>query len=195
MSTTARPILATRPLLPNRPRLRFVDDAPDGSQSTVVTPATGAPATLEEALTALAEARAETEKWKGHSRDWETKSKANAEKAKKFDEAEDANKTELERERTAREVAEAELAKRDKATEAVTLRDQIAKDKGFAERNVPVTALRGDTREELEAHADELLALVPAPAVTTTTDGQGETTTIGDGEMSAQDVVAAATSR
>ena len=190
MTTTCT---ATRPMLAHRPRLRFVDGAPEGGKEG--TTETVEPTTLEDALTALTEARAETAKWKGHSRDWENKSKANAEKAAKFDEAEEANKTELERERSAREAAEAKLAEREQAETAATLREDIAKEKKLADRNVPATALRGSTREELEAHADELLSFLPAPAVTTDTEGQGDTTVIDGKEMSADDIVAAATAR
>lgn len=150
-------------------------------------------ATLEEQLAA---ALADAEKWKGLSRKNEERATSNADKAKKFDEHEEANRTELEKAIARAEAAEKTVAERDAKDTAAKLRDEVATAKGFADRKISATALRGSTREELEAHADELLALVPAPAAGPSADGQGQTgQQIGEGEMSADDVVAAATAR
>ncbi|WIB69794.1 hypothetical protein [Curtobacterium sp. MCBD17_026] len=150
-------------------------------------------ATLEEKLAA---AEAEAEKWKTLSRQNEQRAKDNADKAKKFDEHEEANRTELEKAQARADAAEKAIAERDAKDAAVTLRDEVAAAKGFADRKISASALRGATREELEAHADELLALVPAPAAGPSADGQGQAgQQIGDGEMSADDVVTAATTR
>lgn len=150
-------------------------------------------ATVEEQLIA---ALAEVDKWKALSRKNEERANSNADKAKRFDEAEDANRTELEREKARADAAEKIVADQKAKDEALSLRDEIAKAKGFEERKVPVSALRGSTREELEAHADEILALLPAPPPAPSADGQGKTgDVIGDGDMSADDVVAAATAR
>jgi len=152
-------------------------------------PAEGA--TLEEQLAA---ALADAEKWKGLSRKNEERAASNAEKAKKFDEHEEANKTELEKVQARAEAAEKAVAERDAKEAATKLREDIATEKGFADRKIKASALRGTTREELEAHADELLEMVPAPATTASAEGQGKTgTVIGEGEMSADDIVAAAT--
>lgn len=149
--------------------------------------------TLEEKLAA---AQAEAEKWKTLSRKNEQRATENAEKAKKFDEHEEANKTELEKLKERAEAAERVNAERDAREAASKLRDDIANEKGFADRKISASALRGTTREELEAHADELLALVPAPAAGPSADGQGQTgQQIGEGDMSADDIVAAATAR
>lgn len=150
-------------------------------------------ATLEDQLAA---ALAEVEKWKGLSRKNEERATSNAEKAKKFDEAEEANRTELEKVQARAEAAEKAVAERDARDAAVKLREDIAKEKGFADRKINASALRGTTREELEAHADELLELVPAPPAAPSADGQGATgEPIGEGEMSPDDIVAAATAR
>lgn len=144
----------------------------------------------------LAAALAEAAKWKALSRKNEDAAKANAAKAKQFDDLEEANKTEQQKLIDRAEAAEKVIAERDAKDAAATLRAEIAKDKGFEERKIPATALRGLTREELEAHADELLALFPAPQQAPGADGQGGTgKPIGDGDMSADDIVAAATAR
>lgn len=70
-------------------------------------------------------------------------------KAAKLDEAEQASKTELQRAQEAAQAAE----KRAEAAEAKVTRAEVAEAKG-----VPASVLRGTTKEELEAHADELLA-------------------------------------
>jgi len=150
-------------------------------------------ATLEEQLAA---ALADAEKWKGLSRKNEERATSNADKAKKFDEHEEANRTELEKLQARAEAAEKVNAEREAKEAAAKLRDEVAGEKKFADRKISASALRGSTREELEAHADELLALVPAPPAAPSADGQGSTgKPIGEGEMSVDDVVAAATAR
>ena len=150
-------------------------------------------ATLEEQLAA---ALAEAEKWKGLSRKNEERATSNADKAKKFDDHEEANRTELEKLTARAEAAEKVIAEREAKESAMKLREEIATEKGFADRKINAAALRGSTREELEAHADELLALVPAPPAAPSADGQGQVgAPIKDGEMSADDIVAAAVAR
>jgi membrane protein involved in colicin uptake len=150
-------------------------------------------ATLEEQLQA---AQAEAEKWKTLSRQNEQRAKDNADKAKKFDEHEEASRTELEKAQARAEAAEKAIAERDAKEAAGQLREDIAKEKGFADRKIKASALRGTTREELEAHADELLELIPAPPAGPSADGQGQAgQQIGEGELSVDDVVAAATAR
>lgn len=152
-----------------------------------------AEASTPEAL--LAAAQAEVEKWKALSRKNEQQAKDNADKAKRFDELEEQSKTELQKALERAEAAEKVIAERDAKEAAKSLADEIAKAKSAEGRTIPASALRGSTREELEAHADELLALIPEPAGAATADGQGKTGRIGDGEMSAEDIVAEATKR
>ncbi len=76
-------------------------------------------------------------------------------KAAKFDEAEQASKTELQRAQEAAQAAE----KRAQEAEARAFRAEVAEAKG-----VPASVLRGTTKEELEAHADEVLAALKEAA-------------------------------
>lgn len=149
--------------------------------------------TIEEQLTA---ALADVDKWKALSRKNEARADENAEKAKSFDALEEANRSDLEKANARAEAAEKIIADNKAKDDAATLRAEIAKAKGFEERKVPVTALRGTTREELEAHADELLALLPEPPKGPSADGQGKVgDPISEGEMTADEIVKAATSR
>jgi len=96
-----------------------------------------------------------------------------SEKAKRLDELEEANKTELERVQSA--LAEAqETAK--KALES-KLRSDVAAAKG-----VPAGLLTGSTQEELEAAADALLAFKGTTPGAPSPDGQGKQgEPVGDG--------------
>lgn len=138
----------------------------------------------------LATAQAEVEKWKALSRKNEDQAKSNADKAKKFDELEEANKTEQEKLLARAEAAEKKLADRDAKDAAAATAAEVAKEKG-----VPVEALRGSTREELEAHAEALAAILPKKPAAPSADGQGEGGQIGAGDMSADDIVEAAVGR
>ncbi|MBF4574682.1 hypothetical protein [Frondihabitans sp. VKM Ac-2883] len=145
---------------------------------------------------ALREALAEAEKWKALSRKNEDQAKSNAEKAKKFDEHEDANKSDLEREKARADAAEQRLADIDAKKAESTLREEVAKAKGFEDRKISSDTLRGSTKEELETHADQILALLPPVPAAPSADGQGKAgQPIGEGEMSADDIVAAVTAR
>lgn len=92
---------------------------------------------------------AEANKWKALSRKHEDQSKANADKAKQFDEITDANKSAIDKAVDRAAKAEARAAE----VEVRALRAEVAADKG-----VPADLLSGSTQEELEASADRLLA-------------------------------------
>ena len=119
------------------------------------------PLTLEAAL-------AEVEKWKGFSRKNETQAKANAEAARKLQEYEDSQKTELEKAQARAAELEAQLA----ATAAASLRATVAAAKGG-----PAELLTGATQEELEASAAVLIAFrggtPAAPTATNPADANG----------------------
>lgn len=166
----------------HRPFLRYFD-GDQGAGGGDKKPETGGDSDLDKA-------RAEVEKWKALSRKNEDQAKANAEKAKKFDELEEANKTEQEKLLARAEAAEKLIAEREAKDAAAATAAEVAKAKG-----VPASALRGSTREELEAHADELLELMPKKPAAPSADGQGDGEQIGDGDMSADDIVNAATAR
>lgn len=92
---------------------------------------------------------AELEKWKALARQNEARAKANAEKAKRLDQIEEANKTELQRaqEAAATAAAEAQQARLD------ALRARTA-----ATAGVPENLLVGSNEEELTASVQALLA-------------------------------------
>lgn len=108
---------------------------------------------------------AEAEKWKQLARKHEQRAKENADKAKKYDDFEEASKSEQQKlaERASR--AEAELA----AALLKAERAEIAAAKG-----VPVELLAGSTREELEAAADKLLAFKGTAPKAPPATGQGD---------------------
>lgn len=91
----------------------------------------------------------ELAKWKALARKHEAQAKANADKALKFDAAEDAAKTELQRATDRANTLESEA----KQARLDALRARTASAKG-----VPEALLTGSTQEELDAAADALLA-------------------------------------
>jgi hypothetical protein len=78
-------------------------------------------------------------------------------KAAKFDEAEQANKTELQKALDRAAAAEAKVTSYETRDQVTTWAKEIVKDS-----KVPADALRGSTKEELQAHFDQLKALVPS---------------------------------
>lgn len=74
-------------------------------------------------------------------------------KADKYDQLENANKTELQKERERADAAEAKLQSYTKAEAARQIREDVAKEKG-----IPAHLLTGATKEECEKQADELIA-------------------------------------
>ena len=129
---------------------------------------------------------AEVDKWKALARKNEARAKENADKAKRLDELEEANKSELEKLLARAEAAEAKIAEREKADAARKLADEVAKAKG-----VSASVLRGSTREELEAHADEILALIPEkPKAATDGSGGDRGDDIEEAEADAKEIAA-----
>lgn len=100
---------------------------------------------------------AEVEKWKALSRKNEDRAKANAEKAKKLDEIEEANKTEIEKATSRAEEAEKEItaAKKELALE------RAARKHNLSDEDVALLALI--PADQIEAQA-EALAKRSAPA-------------------------------
>lgn len=111
---------------------------------------------------------AEAAKWKELARKNEARAKENADKAKRFDEIEEASKSELEK-------AQARIADLERATaeaNAARTRSEIARTKG-----VPVELLTGTDEESLNAQADALLAFkgtTPAAPAAPSSQGQGK---------------------
>lgn len=129
-----------------------------------------APATQEE-LNAIIESRLykERKKYSDHS---ELQKKASA-----YDELQEASKTELEKAQARAEKAEAEANALKAAQELATMRADVAHESG-----VPAEVLRGDSLEELQAHAAALKTLIVAnngvPVVLT--DGKQATKVTGN---------------
>lgn len=93
------------------------------------------------------------------------------EKAQKFDEIAEANKTELQKAKEKADGLQVELDNIKKATALRDLRDEVSKTKG-----VPANLLTGATREECEAQADQILTFAKAsPGYPAVPDG-GEPT-------------------
>jgi len=193
-------------LYPNctyRPFLRFIVESDEGSggegddhRTEPVAPVDDAPESEWKSYAKLWEKRARSAATGKSTVIHPDELKALRDKAKKFDELEEQSKTDLEKAVARAEAAEKAIAERDAKEQAKTLAEEIAKTKsdGLASP-IPASALRGTTREELEAHADELAALLPKATGAAPADGQGKTGRIGEGEMSPDDIVAAATKR
>lgn len=123
----------------------------DGGQQDAGKPAAGGtgsgdgftPITSQEELDKVLGRRLDRERAKFQDYD---QLKADAAELKKI---RDGEKTELQREKEAREAAEARAQK----AEFSALRAEVAREKG-----VPAASITGTTKEELEASADELLA-------------------------------------
>lgn len=78
-------------------------------------------------------------------------------KAAKFDEVEQANKTELQKALDRAAAAEAKVASYETRDQVSTWAKEIV-----AGSPIPADALRGSSKEELQAHFDQLKALVPS---------------------------------
>lgn len=107
---------------------------------------------------------AELEKWKAIARKNEARAKDNADKAKRFDELEEANKTELQKLRD--QLAAAQKAQSD--AEMGRLRASIA-----AKHQVPESLLTGTDAESFEASAQSLIEFRGAAPKAPSPAGQG----------------------
>jgi hypothetical protein len=123
-----------------------------GTAASEAEPGTGAPADTAEpaADDALAQARAEAEKWKALARKHEGNAKTNAAKAKQLDAIEDANKTETQKLTEAREAAETAAAE----AQAELARHQAALKHGLSEDDLAL--LGTGTPEEIADRAARL---------------------------------------
>lgn len=103
-------------------------------------------------------APAQETNWKAEAEKWESRSKANFDKATRFDALEEASKTE------AQKLADRATAAEAKVT-AFEAREQVAAWKATVstETGVPVAALAGSTLEDLQAHAAVLKTLITNP--------------------------------
>ena len=131
-------------------------DAPV-AQAAAPANATGTAAQAAAPATQAAPAEEPTD-WKAEARKWESRAKENKTAADKLAEIEEASKTETQKAIERAEKAEKALAKRENDDALTAARAEVSKATG-----VPAAALRGTTKEELEAHAAELAPLIAPP--------------------------------
>lgn len=122
--------------------------------------------------------KAEYEKLLKHSRTWEDKAKRLKEKADRYDELEEASKTDVEKlaDATKRmEAAEAKLADYERRAERAGIVAEVAAEKGVDAEWLG--RMSGDTREEVEANADFISQKLGGQRIypTVTDNGQQKT--------------------
>lgn len=127
--------------------------ATDSTATDAATTTTDQTATSDAAKVDEKDWQAEAEKWKTFARKHEDAAKANADKAKRFDEFEESQKTELQKAADAAAQAKAEAD----ATRAELARMQAAVKHGLSEDDLDLLGTHG-TPEEIEARAEKLAA-------------------------------------
>jgi hypothetical protein len=125
-------------------------ETPAAEQTPTPTPEPTAPAAD---TAAEKDWQAEAEKWKSFARKHEDAAKANADKAKRFDEFEESQKTELQKAADAAAAAKADAD----ATRAELARMQAAVKHGLSEDDLDLLGTHG-TPDEIEARAEKLAA-------------------------------------
>ena len=119
--------------------------------------------------------------WKTKAREQEKRAKDNAAAAMELAALKDADKTELQREREAREAAQKEAADLRADRQVDEWKAQVSKTS-----SIPAAVLRGTTLEEIEDHAAELKALLPEPRKAGQVPAEGRTVTTGTGDPAQQ---------
>jgi hypothetical protein len=123
----------------------------------------------------------EVAKWKALARKHEQQAKANADKAKRLDELEEASKSEQQKLMERAEAAEKAAAD----AQSRLLRAEVAAQKGLTAQMA--ARLVGSTKEELEADADELLADLAAKFTPKTASPQETGAGVGGNPAAKQD--------
>lgn len=127
--------------------------------------------------------------WKAEARKWEQRAKENKTAAERLAEIEESQKTEAQKQAEALETANKELAKYKHREQVSKWANEIVDDEKF--KGIPAAALKGSTREELEAHAEILKPLITPP-----TQAASPVPTIGttpqSGNIPLRDQIAAA---
>lgn len=90
--------------------------------------------------------------WKAEARKWEARAKSNKAKADKWDEREEADKSELERMTERAQAAEKKVSEFEHAAEVRRWAAEVSE-----ETKVPASVLRGESKEEMQAHAKAIL--------------------------------------
>ncbi len=107
-------------------------------------------------------------------------------KAAKYDEVEEANKTELQKAIERAEAAEKDAATLRSTQQLADLKTQVSDKYQKAGYNIPPSVLSGTTLEEIEAHAESVKALLPAPRTPGNVPSEGHTVTTGSGDPAEQ---------
>lgn len=93
--------------------------------------------------------------WKAEARKWEERAKANKDAADKLAAIEEASKTEAQKLADRAAAAEAKVAEYEAREQIAAWKAEVAQ-----ATKVPAEALRGATKEEIEAHAETLSSLI-----------------------------------
>lgn len=89
--------------------------------------------------------------WKAEARKWEARAKENKSKADKLDELEEASKSALEKAQERAQKAENKVKEFEAEAQRKQWLEEVAKETGL-----PSSVLRGNTRDEIMAHAQSL---------------------------------------
>lgn len=103
------------------------------------------------------------------------------EKAQKFDQIEEESKSELQKATERADSLQAELDKMKKADAVRALREEVSKETG-----IPAHLLHGDTKEECEAQAKDLLAFKNPSGSYPEVEDKGEVNHVGGGSTREQ---------
>lgn len=109
--------------------------------------------------------------WKAKAREWEQRAKANKTAADELAALKEAQKSDAEK-------AAEHLAKLEAQVKEFETREQVAGWKAEVSKatGIPAVALAGSTLEEIQAHAETLKSLIPAPARGPVVPTEGTTT-------------------
>ena len=104
-------------------------------------------------------APADTTDWKSEARKWEDRAKANKAAADELAQLREAQKTDEQKRAEELDALRAKVAAFETEKQVAAWAEQVSKNTG-----IPASALRGSSLEELQAHAEQLKALIAPPA-------------------------------
>ena len=96
--------------------------------------------------------------WKAEARKWEQRAKDNSAAAARLEQLEESQKSEAQKQADALKKANDELAGYKHREQVATWANQIVTEDAF--KGIPASALKGNTEEELRAHAELLKPLI-----------------------------------
>lgn len=94
--------------------------------------------------------------WKSEARKWEDRAKVNKDAAERLAEIEEASKSEAQKQADRVADLESKVKGYESREQTAAWAKEVVKGS-----NVPADALRGDTREELEAHFEQIKSIMP----------------------------------